>query len=635
MANKKKKNKDFQKIKLKVGKTLPKGDNVTDTSFKAKKIIVSQHLKTTAADSVEPLTSRKLAANELLSRLHHYNVSARMDALRGLKELLDDHPEVIIKHLSQLIEKVPLLATDIDENIRKITLSVVKVIFSKVNSDKLVPMYSVLAAQLSCAMSHLNPYIQFDSLFFLDVLLEFCPDIIDTSSDLLLPNFINLISQNCSSKNKKSRFLSIDPSINLMSNNWRKHVLLRLNKVLQILVRSEDHVAVSVDKVDWKSRDHCLIYTFSQPKALPRFSLKEMVKQSKSQDSAKSYGMVEFLSDVFPLLYESWIEVGTQQRNHLKSSELLTLEIILEIFLCLVKYMKSTSAANVKDVINNKLNSKCFVEVFFKAFPYVDQDHSSMVKSKRKRKRDGSRGVTFNTSSCNKINLMICQVMLSVAAEYMTHGVIEKLMSELLKDVRSVSQEEIELIISVVDYLLSIPDQQPDDALLVSMCTMLQTVECSSRTYSYIVSFFKKLFDSSRLVSLQFLQKTVIDYVVNDVNSRNSKLNEEILMAYVGLFCCALKHQTLEAQAITSCLTKLISLMHHGICPENLLKVTYLFYWCDFDQELLRHIINLKIERKLPKEFLCSFVQLLTIRHSKRTLPVPDSCYFEFMSALC
>lgn len=44
-GSKKAKGKDFQKVKLKVGKIKKKGLNFTDTSFKSKKIIIREQLK--------------------------------------------------------------------------------------------------------------------------------------------------------------------------------------------------------------------------------------------------------------------------------------------------------------------------------------------------------------------------------------------------------------------------------------------------------------------------------------------------------------------------------------------------------------------------------------------------------------
>lgn len=55
----KEKKKDFQKVKLKVGKQLAKADNFTDTSFKSRAIHIREQLKTSDKDGGEPVTSRK------------------------------------------------------------------------------------------------------------------------------------------------------------------------------------------------------------------------------------------------------------------------------------------------------------------------------------------------------------------------------------------------------------------------------------------------------------------------------------------------------------------------------------------------------------------------------------------------
>ncbi|PBP28336.1 pre-rRNA-processing protein IPI1 [Diplocarpon rosae] len=51
MRKKKEKKKDFQKPKLRVGKTKAKADNFTDTSFRAKSIVLNQQSLTTTAPS--------------------------------------------------------------------------------------------------------------------------------------------------------------------------------------------------------------------------------------------------------------------------------------------------------------------------------------------------------------------------------------------------------------------------------------------------------------------------------------------------------------------------------------------------------------------------------------------------------
>lgn len=47
-----KKDRDFQKVKFKVGKKLPKAENVTSTAFRSKAIVIKEQLKETSAEEL-------------------------------------------------------------------------------------------------------------------------------------------------------------------------------------------------------------------------------------------------------------------------------------------------------------------------------------------------------------------------------------------------------------------------------------------------------------------------------------------------------------------------------------------------------------------------------------------------------
>lgn len=59
-SKKKKRQDDFQKVKLKVGKTKPKADNATNTNFRSKRIHLTEQLK---RDTSGPTTHRQLGIN--------------------------------------------------------------------------------------------------------------------------------------------------------------------------------------------------------------------------------------------------------------------------------------------------------------------------------------------------------------------------------------------------------------------------------------------------------------------------------------------------------------------------------------------------------------------------------------------
>lgn len=143
-AKKKKRQDDFQKVKLKVGKRKPRADNATNTNFRTKGIVLPEQL---IKDTSGPTTHRRLGINvrsftccfqiqqtyqsaftaflyiifyyqDLLSQLHHYNANVKHSALLGLRELLSLNPSLLEQHLSRLISEVAAVFTDKDANVR-------------------------------------------------------------------------------------------------------------------------------------------------------------------------------------------------------------------------------------------------------------------------------------------------------------------------------------------------------------------------------------------------------------------------------------------------------------------------------------------------------------------------------------
>ena len=86
---------DFAKVRHKVGKKIPQAANVTNTTVKAKRIVLAG--QTLGADRSErALTSRGLAIEELLGQLAHYAGRVRREALAGLQELLAENPWCVL-----------------------------------------------------------------------------------------------------------------------------------------------------------------------------------------------------------------------------------------------------------------------------------------------------------------------------------------------------------------------------------------------------------------------------------------------------------------------------------------------------------------------------------------------------------
>lgn len=122
------------KLRLKGQKTkfLPKGGNVTDTTFKIKPIVLQEQLKSKSES--EPLSKRKLNVKELLLRLKHHSVNARKESCIELRQIIAAYPEEIIqKHISQLLHEACPLLLDRESVIRKEAVRLLAVILENVS----------------------------------------------------------------------------------------------------------------------------------------------------------------------------------------------------------------------------------------------------------------------------------------------------------------------------------------------------------------------------------------------------------------------------------------------------------------------------------------------------------------------
>ncbi|KAI0330555.1 hypothetical protein GY45DRAFT_736395 [Cubamyces sp. BRFM 1775] len=179
-STKKKKDKaaDFSKAKLKLGKGKQAPSNVVDTSFKARSIALPTQSIAADKDSDAPTTKRRLTFDALIAHLKHYNASTRRDAILGLRELLEAHPELINAHLTALVNSCVRIIGDEDASVRKALLSFFAWLFRQVPRDDIIPHSPVLLLFTTSAQTHIFPEIRIDAVRFLDVFLEYIPDVV-------------------------------------------------------------------------------------------------------------------------------------------------------------------------------------------------------------------------------------------------------------------------------------------------------------------------------------------------------------------------------------------------------------------------------------------------------------------------
>lgn len=148
---KKEKKKDFQKTKLKVGKTAPKAANSTNTSFKAKRISVNQQIHLAAPSSSEQI-------------LHHTSLlssrsdSQRKESLAYLTTILYDKQNVdnFPMSIKDLLDKMMPLLLDSSAGVRSEFLKAFQALPVQTVSDYVDSILLFIRA----GMTHLSIEVQ-------------------------------------------------------------------------------------------------------------------------------------------------------------------------------------------------------------------------------------------------------------------------------------------------------------------------------------------------------------------------------------------------------------------------------------------------------------------------------------------
>lgn len=161
--------KDFQKPKLKVGKTRPKADNFTDTSFKSRAIVVNQQ-------------SLRISAPSSASQFSHYlslasssrSDTQRRDALSYLTTQLSSQPvnDPIPLPTAVLLPKLLPLILDGSASVRSQLLKFLRLLPAADIGDRAESALLYTRA----GMTHLAADIRTDALTMLEWLLEVAKD---------------------------------------------------------------------------------------------------------------------------------------------------------------------------------------------------------------------------------------------------------------------------------------------------------------------------------------------------------------------------------------------------------------------------------------------------------------------------
>ncbi|XP_007895621.1 testis-expressed protein 10 homolog isoform X1 [Callorhinchus milii] len=534
MSKKRKRQDDFQKVKLKVGKKKPKSDNATNTNFKTQAVHVPEQLKT---DASLPTNNRKLNVKDLLTQLHHYNSGVKQSALTGLKDLVSQHPSVITSHLSNILSDVSAVFTDKDPTVRAAAVRLLHFLAPRISGEQMAPFYPLVSAHLSSAMTHIVEGIQEDALKVLDVLLEHYPELLTESSNVLLKNFVELISHQKFSKEMKaggktsSWILSINPNRHITSQQWRLNVLTRLKKFLQTVVEGLSHSVeneaifetddrtgseyMSTLEVNWEQyingQQQIQLYEHSgsQPCIAAPFRLRSLLGIGVGTEDGLSSieNLKAFIKTLVPLLLDCWVEASPSQLvapipgNLLEPEAMMLMMQVLSIIQLLWKLMHQQDETQKLEswLRNQYLND--FKNHFIRNFPY------SVMETLKPKKKDGTKKEKQGAAVLNgadhilALNLALCQVMVLLTNTSTVHldtewlEQIRKFVTESLSDGRKLSSHQLSGLLMVVWRLVLIQrNRGASEELLRAVYTQYQQQGLTLSVRTLLLHFFSGLY---------------------------------------------------------------------------------------------------------------------------------------------
>ena len=376
----------------------------------------------------------------------------RKEALVGLKDLFQQHKNLLEENLGIIIKRVAEKMTDSDPSVRQSLLLLFCFIFPLIPQERMAPFSSIVMAHLSCAMTHIYDDIQHDSLGFLELCLQYFPNLMVTSSSQLIQNFVGMISYQDTSSTKKSKGLqqkvgkglSVNPKGKLSSLRSRLKVLQQLLAFLKALesstifcqaessFTSTNHVDVSSSKPIFHFQKHLptqiqvLLHSVEEPMLLPfTFDMQSVNAGSESNILTDGQQTKDFIETIVPLLLECWVECNPAQMitglpdSVMSPSSMNVMLVIAEIFKVIFKaaernktkhsnILEQAKADNFLRDIHKELNHH-----FMSYFPFTVSRTPLLKKEKKKFGKSFQQDVGDKImSSALTLNLAICEVML-------------------------------------------------------------------------------------------------------------------------------------------------------------------------------------------------------------------------------
>ncbi|OWF39361.1 testis-expressed protein 10-like [Mizuhopecten yessoensis] len=664
MGKTKQKKKDFQKVKLKVGKQLKKADNVTTGSFQTRSIQVIQRLK---SNDSQPSTKRNLNIKELLTQCQHYSISVRHDALTGMRELLTTYPDLVRSHLAVVLERAASMFSDKDAAVRQADIKLLKTILPRISERQISSFFPIISAHLCCSMSHIYDDIQADSLKILDLFLDNFPQLVIGSSNQLLPNFIEQISSSKTTGDKK-RTLNVNPNRKTTSQKWRSTVLERLYRLLSAVMKyqfigqtsagqgsddSENGTSTS-GTFKWE-RDSDAGHLPIPQTFLSRLDSSGMLirsnRISKKRSTEEGYaltgegGMEKFVQVLVPLLLECWVEAegshhisSKKGHSNLISQESLgirgsVLQVIQLLWQCVDKNNPSLMATLQKKYLAD------FRSQFMQHFPYAVHQPAERTDKVRKPKQPSEI-----QPSATGLNLALCDIMshfMSRPASQSQDSTMSSWESNIFGYLGDVIQEaglglqdQHTLVVIIYRLLSRYQNQSCLDNLLQQMLNKYTNCHPLANQRKGLLNFFADIFMDHCYedliksdMAITFL-KTLPEVFFQ--SSSKHQMAEQVLMVMkkaVSQSNMATVAMEIIQHFVDQVLDQSSTVFDHLDSSTQKKFMELIYYVPPLQESSLSSIVRLFRSPQLPVDLCLYIIQILQHRYMKQNLTVKGSIH--------
>ncbi|XP_074658794.1 testis-expressed protein 10-like [Tubulanus polymorphus] len=566
--------KDFQKVKLKVGRSLKKADNTTATHFKSHSIVLKEQLIT---DVSQPTTKRHQNISDLLSKIQHYNTTVRQDAVIGLQELLSDKPDLLFDNLSVLIERVSSLFVDKDAAVRKATLKLYTALFPLISVNKMLPFFSILNAYLCCAMTHIYDDVQMDSLSIIDLCLETYPTLVMQHCSQLLTNFINMISKGDKSTKRGTiggdRVLTISQGNKLCGQKWRRKVLERLNAFLSALCMDMKRNKGITDVSDLRIVEGDFFHKNEIP-ALHRCSLarnftlrSSNIRKQNENIFSDPKQMEDLINILLPLMLQIWVESSPSQLVANTSGDssaaetaktmMSIIEVIHLLWQCV--YLFTFDGFQYDENLVFQQYEKDFIQHFMQNFPYSIQEAPETLH------KDKGKPIPQNQILMLKLNLYICKIMSHAMCQTPGRKIWIKNVSDYVTKVsrKKLIGDDLNVMLSIVQRLINV--QEFAENGIIAVWNIFSKSHPLSTERAQLLAFLRKyVLPHNELISFPLTQKWLLELphgLLDTLMLGNDGLILEMYLACI---------QSALTQKIPNISEKLLAILPKVFCQEAL-----------------------------------------------------------------